>query len=99
MNIRTALSAQVIKKIVNAEHHDPFQVLGMHPCGDGLVVRAFRPNAEAMWLIGSGDGREPVSMDRIHRAGLFEARFPGSTDFFTYRLRVRYPGGVDVDVR
>ncbi len=69
----------------------------MHPCGgDGLVVRAFRPNAEAMWLIGSGDGRESVLMDRIHRAGLFEARFSGSTDFFTYRLRVLYPGGVDV---
>ncbi len=95
--MRSALAQQVIKKIVNAEHHDPFQVLGMHPCGgDGLVVRAFRPNAEAMWLIGSGDGREPVPMDRLHRAGLFEARFPGSTDFFSYRLRVLYPGGVDV---
>lgn len=46
--MRAETSPQDIRKIVNAEHHDPFQVLGMHPCEGGLVVRVFRPTADAV---------------------------------------------------
>ena len=91
-------SPQDIKKIVNAEHHDPFQVLGMHPCGDGLAVRAFRPEAEGVVLLPEGGGSKPVAMDRLHIHGLFEARLPGCTEFFDYRLRVSYPGGVEATI-
>ncbi|MBM4310145.1 MAG: 1,4-alpha-glucan branching protein GlgB [Deltaproteobacteria bacterium] len=94
--MRAALSQQVIRKIVSAEHHDPFQVLGMHPCEGGLIVRAFRPGAEAVWVIGCAEGREPAAMERIHRSGLFEARLAGESEFFDYRLSVSYPGGVEV---
>ncbi len=94
--MRNSLSKQVIQKIVNAEHHDPFQVLGMHPCEGGLVVRAFRPGAEATALLPVDDGNAPVAMGRIHPDGLFEVRLAGCTDFFVYRLRASYPGGVEV---
>jgi len=94
--MRAALSKQVIQKIVTAEHHDPFQVLGMHPHDDGLVVRAFRPEAEAMWLLPAGQDRERLLMRRIHPAGLFQVHLKGCTDFFVYRLIVCYQGGVEI---
>ena len=34
-----------LKRIADANHHDPFAVLGCHPDGDGVVVRAFFPGA------------------------------------------------------
>ena len=34
-----------LKRITDANHHDPFAVLGRHPDGDGVVVRAFIPGA------------------------------------------------------
>jgi len=99
MSMRAALSKQVIKKIINAEHHDQFQVLGMHSCDeDGLVVRAFRPAAEAMWLLPAGQESKRIPMRRIHRDGLFQAHLKGCTDFFVYRLMVCYPGKVVVTV-
>jgi len=97
MNKHTALSKQVIKKIVNAEHHDPFQVLGMHSCGDdGFVVRAFRPSAEVMWLLPVDQDLERIPLRRIHPDGLFQAHLKGCTDFFAYRLTVCTPGETDI---
>ncbi|WP_376780833.1 GlgB N-terminal domain-containing protein, partial [Stutzerimonas nitrititolerans] len=34
-----------VDALVRAEHGDPFSILGPHPDGDGLVVRAYLPNA------------------------------------------------------
>ncbi len=87
--MRAALSKQVIKKIVNAEHHDPFQVLGMHSCGaDGIVVRAFNPVAETMWLVPAERETERVAMKRVHLDGLFQVQLKQCTDFFPYRLAI-----------
>ena len=36
------------------ESHDPFSVLGRQPDGDGILVRAFLPNAEEVELEGVG---------------------------------------------
>jgi len=97
MNTRAALSKQVINKIVNAEHHDPFQVLGMHSCGvDGVVVRTFNPAAKTVWLEPVGEARERVAMQRIHPDGLFQVQLKECTDFFTYRLTVCCPGANDI---
>jgi len=96
MKTRATLSKQVIKKIVNAEHHDPFQVLGMHAYGaNGIVVRSFHPAAEAMWLLPAGQERERVPMKRIHSDGLFQVHLKEATYSFTYRLMVCCPGRED----
>ncbi|SCZ55204.1 1,4-alpha-glucan branching enzyme [Thiohalomonas denitrificans] len=59
------------QKILEARHHDPFEVLGRHPDGDGIVIRAFLPGtAEA--AIESRD--RPLPMDRIPNTDLFEWR-------------------------
>lgn len=97
MKKTATLSKHVIEKIVNAEHYDPFQVLGMHPSGaDGLVVRTFRPAAKAVWLLPAGQDSERMPMRCIHRDGLFELQMKGYTEFFAYRLNVSYPGGVEI---
>jgi 1,4-alpha-glucan branching enzyme len=82
-----------IHQIVNGEHPDPFGVLGMHRVSaDGastLVVRAFLPQASAVWV--TSEGREDEPMESIDSAGFFEAAFPSGTDPFPYRLRVVDP--------
>src|SRR5580658_5354326 len=68
---------------------DPFAVLGPHPDGAGIVVRAFLPPAEGVDLIGARD-ELLASMQPAAPKGLFVGRIGGGG----YRLRIRWPGGV-----
>ena len=81
--------------LADARHRDPFSVLGPHLSDGHVLIRAFRPGAERISVVGHGG--DPVAMQRRHAAGIFEARLTAST-IPEYRLRVTYPGGVDVDV-
>ncbi|HEX9715801.1 MAG TPA: hypothetical protein VGA28_08955, partial [Desulfurivibrionaceae bacterium] len=50
-----------INRIINSEHHDPFQVLGFHVLDQDAassVIRTFQPNATACWLITNGEKKE-----------------------------------------
>ena len=62
-----------------------FSVPHLEP--DGVVVRAFRPDAERIALLIEGEerGRE---MTRIDQAGLFEIRLAGRRELFGYRLEI-----------
>ena len=53
-------------------HHDPFAYLGMHPCDDRVVVRAFLPHAESVQVAALGSDIL-VACERVDDAGLFEA--------------------------
>jgi 1,4-alpha-glucan branching enzyme len=61
-----------IKHIVNANHWDPFQVLGMHII-DGenkrTVVRAFLPEAQEAWVVDM-EKKKSYPMEKIHDAFL-----------------------------
>jgi 1,4-alpha-glucan branching enzyme len=70
---------------------DPHAILGAHPTARGVVVRAFRPEAERVELIVEGEG--PREMSKIHRAGLFEILLEDRAQLFPYLLRVHYPRG------
>jgi 1,4-alpha-glucan branching enzyme len=85
-----------IELIVQADHWDPFRVLGLHELtpaqrnGTMWAVRSFLPEARHAWVVDLARG-EPgtlVSMQRIHPAGFFETVFSGRTTPFPYRLRV-----------
>ncbi|HBD94420.1 MAG: 1,4-alpha-glucan branching enzyme [Spirochaetes bacterium GWF1_31_7] len=61
-----------IHKIINAEHHDPFTVLGYH-CDEKnnkAVVRAFLPEAIKVELI--TDSGITLLMNKVHNDGLYE---------------------------
>ncbi len=80
-----------IERLLTLEHPEPHELLGIHPTPDGVVVRAYRPNAEGVILIVDGKSRMP--MERRNEAGFFEVLVPGRREVFPYLFEVRYPGG------
>ncbi|HEX3861907.1 MAG TPA: 1,4-alpha-glucan branching protein GlgB [Stellaceae bacterium] len=91
----TALDAQdqgQIEAIVAARHGDPFAFLGIHRAGDGIVVRALLPAAQAMAVVDAATGEMVATGVRQHAAGFFTAIVPGRQEPFPYRLR-RNDGG------
>jgi 1,4-alpha-glucan branching enzyme len=91
--------------LVRAEFGDPFSVLGPHPVstpnGNQLAIRALLPNAEQVQVVLSDPSLE-FSATRVHPAGIFEAILPASAATRAipggYKFRVRYPGGVTVEI-
>ena len=83
-----------LELIVAGEHSDPHRVLGLH---DG-VVRAYRPDALAMRVIpeegsvGDSFPGEALDMERIHPAGVFEAKVPEGTDHYLLEADYGRPG-------
>jgi 1,4-alpha-glucan branching enzyme len=87
----TVARAQV-ERLLALRMQDPHAVLGAHPTPRGVVVRAFRPEAERVELLVEGEGAR--EMVRTHPGGFFELVLAGRQQLFPYRLRVHYPGGV-----
>ncbi|MGZ6251650.1 MAG: GlgB N-terminal domain-containing protein, partial [Candidatus Binataceae bacterium] len=90
--------ANGLESLAALEHLDPHSILGAHIEPDGVAVRAFRPDAEAVVLLIDGEqgGRE---MARIHPAGIFEIRLKGRRELFAYQLQICFRGGVSTTVR
>ena len=85
-----------LQRLIELAHPDPHSVLGIHPDGDGVIVRTFRPDAEKVTILPDFGGRVPA----VHRkAGIFEARLNGRRNVFGYRLEVTYPGGATFTLR
>jgi 1,4-alpha-glucan branching enzyme len=80
-----------IELVVARRHSDPHHVLGAHSVDDGVVVRAFRPDARE--VLARPDGGEPVMLEQRHPAGLFEGRLHGARLPLRYELEVSYPDG------
>ena len=89
------ISAGAIEAIVNADHGDPFGVLGPHKVATGLwEVRAMLPQARTAAVV-TRDGQVLAAMERRHEAGFFVARFQ-SRSRPSYRLRIENAGGTRV---
>jgi 1,4-alpha-glucan branching enzyme len=67
---------------------DPHAILGAHEADGGVVVRAYRPDAEAVRVQPAG-----VAAELKDPAGLWEALLPGETLPLEYELEVAYPDG------
>ncbi|BBE30029.1 1,4-alpha-glucan branching enzyme GlgB [Tepiditoga spiralis] len=77
------LTDDEIKKIINADCHDPFKYLGMHKLNKNeMVVRVFKPDAEKVRLV-SKDKR--FYLEKINENGLFEKVFQAK-EFFKYKF-------------
>jgi 1,4-alpha-glucan branching enzyme len=83
-----------IEAIAGGYHGAPFDVLGMHPATvngeQALVIRTFQPQAAAVAIVHNNEHQETL---RVHPDGLFEAVFPGETEFFRYSLAITLPEG------
>jgi 1,4-alpha-glucan branching enzyme len=83
--------AAEFERLVARDHHDPHSVLGAHPSRGGLVIRAFRPGAQA--VVAHVAGREPTRLRRVHPDGVFAGTVRGGALPLEYDLEVSYPGG------
>ena len=78
-----------IERLIRGELREPHTLLGKHPQGGDVLVRAWRPEAESVDVV--VDGAVVAKLERIHPAGLFEGVVEGKLG--DYRLDVGYPGG------
>ena len=91
-----------IESIVQAEHSNPFEILGPHWVGQGagrsLAIRAFRPGAQKAAVLW-GPGRKLYPATQIHPEGMFEVILPADTPNLregepipptAYRLQFRF---------
>ena len=67
---------------------DPHAVLGAHEANGGVVVRAYRPEAQAVRVQPAG-----VEAELKDPAGLWEALLPKAKLPLEYELEVEYPNG------
>ena len=67
---------------------DPHAFLGAHEANGGVVVRAYRPEAQAVRVQPAG-----VAAELKDPAGLWEAMLPKATLPLDYELEVEYPDG------
>lgn len=88
------------RALSKGEHGDPFSVLGMNRVSprhsDGIVVRAFFPNAQRLWIkYDNGKHRE---LKRISDEGLYECLFTDRKEPFDYTFYIRQYEGDDYEI-
>jgi len=102
-------AAEALREASPIERYAPLDLHGSHkvlipdPAGTrrpAIAVRAYQPGAGQLSIqrIGgpASDGNATHAihpMTRVHRAGVFEALFPGETEPFFYRLAIPSPDG------
>ncbi|MCK5668697.1 MAG: 1,4-alpha-glucan branching protein GlgB [Gammaproteobacteria bacterium] len=82
-----------IDRVLDSDHHDPFQVLGMHFITEkpkAVLVRTFQPHAESVQII---TGNPKSYLYKIRQAGLFEIVLHEYPEPFTYQLEAAYFDG------
>ena len=82
-----------IDRVLDADHHDPFQVLGMHfitQKPQAVLVRTFQPHAESVQIL-TGDTRS--FLYKMRQEGLFEIVLQEYPEPFSYQLEATYYNG------
>ena len=91
--VPASLSKTDLDRFISLRNHDPHHFLGPQLHADGVVVRAFRPDAEKVEIV-VGKTR-PQLMEKIQESGLFAVLLPGVKQVPTYRFRIhQYSGEV-----
>ena len=78
--------AFVLEAVVGGSYYDPHSVLGAHPMGGQLVIRALRPDAAAVTVV---IGEQRTEAQLIHPSGVWQAVLEGA-EVRDYRLAVTY---------
>jgi len=83
-----------VDRLCAGAHHQPHGVLGAHPARaggrDGVVVRAFHPDARGVTCL--PEGGKPLELRDLGR-GLYAGFLPGASLPLHYRLRFAFDGG------
>ena len=91
------LSDHDLGALLQARHHDPFALLGLHADEQGVLwVRALLPGARQVQVLEAASGRRLATLTRRTPASpLFEGLIPRRRKRFDYRLRVRWDSDVE----
>ncbi len=87
-----------LDQIVEGRHAQPHALLGAHPEDGGVVVRAYRPEAERV-VVKARDIEKAVEAKLVHPGGVFEAHVPQADLPMDYELEVAYADGNVFTVR
>ncbi|MES9993610.1 MAG: 1,4-alpha-glucan branching protein GlgB [Candidatus Thiodiazotropha sp.] len=79
---------QALQRIIDARHHDPFEVLGSHTQGDDCRIRVFMPEAESVTL-----KTDQLPFRRIEGTDFFELEVAAEKVSQHYRLDWRDKAG------
>jgi 1,4-alpha-glucan branching enzyme len=86
--------AEDIDRVLRIEHPDPHSVLGAHPTSvngkEGLIVRAFHPDARSACLVIDG---ERLTMEALPSRGLFWRWLPGKALPLVYLTSFTFEDG------
>ncbi len=84
--------AEDIDALAAGQHPDPFAVLGPHPVGEALCIRAFLPGAASVEAV--SDAGRVLALQAL-RDGVFEGQADAGflSRMTGYRLRIQWPGG------
>ena len=83
-----------LRRLAKVEHSDPHSILGSHPGPvdgrEGVIIRAFHPDATAADVLTEG---QTIEMVQVGPAGLFACFLPGESLPVRYRVRFKFNGG------
>lgn len=77
----------VYRELMNAETNAPHVVLGLHDCGEGQVILAYRPEAQRITVV-SGENQD--EMEVIDNRGFFGVYVNSKKYDNNYILRIQY---------
>jgi 1,4-alpha-glucan branching enzyme len=82
-----------VEALIRAEHGDPFSILGPHPDRDGLIIRAYLPNALGVDVLERDTGNRICAMDQAQAPGLYFCRLDIARP---YLLHIRWATGEQI---
>ena len=86
-----------VDRIIQADHYDPYTILGPHEMEGGVIIRAFAPDTAEMAVIDIHKRADRRLMAKVDDAGFFEIFIP-DRKVFAYDLhRVNYRGETSVN--
>jgi 1,4-alpha-glucan branching enzyme len=85
------VSNEDLMRLFALAHPDPHSILGAHPTPQGVIIRAYRPEAVGVKIL--PEGERPLTMVRVAQAGFFELLVTNHTDVFPYRLEFFFADG------
>ncbi len=81
-----------LQALLEGRMTDPHSILGMHEGEEGVIIRVFDPEAEAVSVRFGKNSRTIQALTKIHPDGLFAAAFP-EKKFFPYLVEKQFPNG------
>ena len=79
-----------IDRVIDSDHHDPFQVLGLHFIDQEprtALVSTFQPHAESVQIV---INEKKQYMYKMREEGLFEIELPEFSEPFPYYFEIQY---------